>query len=72
MSGREKICLEKSHNTSDNHREKYSEESFCAKHLSDSFSMIAMYQRVPDRCGISLGWVRNFDGCEMVRGEGAR
>ena len=72
MSGGEKICLRKPHDASENHREKYFEESFCAKHLSNFFLMIAMCQKVLDRHGISLGCVKNFDGCEMACGEGAR
>ena len=71
IGGGKKLCHAKLHDLSENHREKYFEESFCMKHLLDFFSMIAMCQKLSDRHENSSRGMRFFDGCEMVRGRGA-
>ena len=72
IGGGEKLCHGKLRDASENHREKYSEESFCAKHLLDFFSMISICQKLSDgHENLSRG-VRFFDGCEMARGRGAK
>ena len=68
MGGGEKLLYGKLRDASKNHREKYSEESFCAKHLLNFFLMIAMYQNLPDRYENSSRGMKFFDGCEMARG----
>ena len=70
MSGGKKLCHGKLCDASENHREKYSEESFCMKHLLDFFSMIAMCQKLSDRHENSSGGMRFSDGCEMAHGRG--
>ena len=70
IDGREKLCHRKLYDASENHREKYSEESFCAKHLLNFFLMITMCQNLSDGHENSSGGVKFFDGCEMVRGRG--
>ena len=72
MGGGKKLCHGKLHDSSENHREKYSEDSFCMKHLLDFFLMIAICQKLPDRHENSSGGVRFSDGCEMARGRGAK
>ena len=70
MGGGEKLCYEKLRHASENYREKYFEESFCAKHLLDFFSIIAMCQNLSDGHENSSGGVRFFDRYEMVHGRG--
>ena len=72
MGGEKKLCHGKLRDASENHREKYFEESFCMKHLLDFFLMIAMCQKLSDRYENSSGGVRFSDGCEMARGRGAK
>ena len=72
MGGGKKLCHGKLRDASENHREKYFEESFCMKRLLDFFSMIAMCQKLSDGYENSSGGVRFSDGCEMACGEGAR
>ena len=71
MSGGEKLCHGKLCDASENHREKYFEESFCMKHLLDFFPMIVMYQKLSDGHENSSGGMKFSDGCEMARGRGA-
>ena len=63
MGGGKKLCHGKLRDSSENHREKYFKESFCAKHLLDFLSIIAMYQNLLDGHENLLGGVRYFDGC---------
>ena len=72
MDGEKKLFHAQLRDSSENHREKYSEESFCMKHLLDFFLMIAMCQKLPDRHENSSGGMRFSDGCEMARGRGAK
>ena len=72
MGGGKKLCHGKLHDALENHREKYFEESFCAKHLLDFFLMIAMCQKFLDRHENSSGGMRFFDGCEMAHGRSAK
>ena len=67
-----KLCHWKLRDSSENHREKCSEESFCMKHLLDFFSMIVMCQKLLDRHKNSSKGMRFFDGCEMACGRGAK
>ena len=43
MGGEKKLCHGKLHDSSENHQEKYFEESFYMKHLLNFFLMIAMH-----------------------------
>ena len=70
MDGRKKLCHGKLRDSSENHWEKYSEESFCMKHLLDFFPMIVMCQKLSDGYENSSGGVRFSNGCEMARGRG--
>ena len=72
MSGEKKLFHGKLHDSLENHREKYFEESFCMKRLLDFFSMIAMCQKLLDRYENLSEGVRFFDGCEIVHGRGAK
>ena len=72
MGGGEKLCHGKLRDALENHREKYSEESFCVKHLLDFFSMIFMCQKLSDGHENLSGGVIFSDGCEMVHGRGAK
>ena len=72
MGDGKKLCHTKLRDSSKNHREKYFEESFCMKHLLDSFLMIVMYQKLLGGYENSLGGVRFSDGCEMACGRGAK
>ena len=70
MDGGKKIYHGKLCDSSENHREKYSEESFCMNYLLDFFSMISMCLKLSDGHKNSSGGVRFFDGCEMAHGGG--
>ena len=72
MGGGKKLCHAKLRDSSENHREKYSEESFCMKRLLDFFLMIAMCEKLSDRHENSSGGVRFSDGCEMAHGRGTK
>ena len=67
-----KLCHVKLRDSSENHQEKYSEESFFMKRLLDFFPMIVMCQKLSDRHENSLEGVRFSDGCEMACGRGAK
>ena len=71
IDGGEKLCHGKLRDASENHREKNSEESFCAKRLLDFFLMVAMCQNLLDGHENSSRGVRFSDGCEMAHGRGA-
>ena len=70
MGDGEKLHHGKLRDASENHREKYSEESFCLKRLLDFFSMITIYQKLSDGHENSSGGMRFFDRCEMACGGG--
>ena len=61
MGGGEKLLHGKLCDTSENHQERYSEESFHAKCLLDFFLMIAM-NNLLDGHEKLLGGMRFFDG----------
>ena len=67
MHGGKKLCHTKLRDSSENHREKYFEES-CMKRLLDFFLMIAMCQNLLDGYENSSKGVRFSDGCEMACG----
>ena len=72
IGGEKKLCHGKLRDSSENHREKYSEESFCMKRLLDFFPMISMCQKLSDRHENLSGDMRFSDGCEMACGRGAK
>ena len=72
MGGGKKLCHGKQRDSSENHLEKYFEESFCMKHLLDFFLIIVMCQKLLDRHENSSEGMRFSNGCEMARGRGAK
>ena len=70
MGDGEKLCHGKLCDASENHQEKYSEESFYVKRLLDFFSMIAMCQNLSYGHENLSGGMRFFDRCEMACGGG--
>ena len=70
MGGGKKLCHAKLCDSSENHWEKYSKESFCMKRLLDFFLMIAMCQKLLYGHENSSKSMRFSDGCKMACGRG--
>ena len=64
MGGQEKLHQEKLHDASEKHQEKYSEESFCVKSLSNFFSILAMCHETLDGHKKLVRGVKNFFGVQ--------